>query len=396
MLALQTRGQIAGIQGVRLLKVLGLSEALQRAVPLNQVALDLSLGADDVDLDALKDIGVAALVTTASAAQASKAVGLPAIHSLLNPAVVAPGDVIRVTPETEQIRVLFRRAANSNFLFVTERCNSRCLMCSQPPRDDDDSWRLTEIKRLLPLIDRDIPFLGVTGGEPTLLEGGLADLIDVCALHLPSTRLHVLTNGRKFEDRAFVDCMARGVGRVTWAIPLYADIASRHDYVVQAPGAFTATLNGIYNLAERGHRIEIRFVIHAQTLPRIGRFTEFLYRNMPFVDHVALMGLEPMGYAKLNRDLLWVDPVDYADRLTQAAHYLHDRGMTVSIYNVPLCVLPKAAWRLARRSISDWKQTYAPECDGCDLREECSGFFMSMGSQWRSRGIKAYRGEKAI
>jgi len=40
-------------------------------------------------------------------------------------------------------------------------------------------------------------------------------------------------------------------------------------------------------------------------------------RNLPFVDHVALMGLEDTGFAIANADLLWVDPTDYRQKLAQ-------------------------------------------------------------------------------
>ena len=47
---------------------------------------------------------------------------------------LSDGDVIRVEVERNLIRSLYRVNANANFLFVTEQCNSFCLMCSQPPR----------------------------------------------------------------------------------------------------------------------------------------------------------------------------------------------------------------------------------------------------------------------
>ncbi len=62
--------------------------------------------------------------------------------------------------------------------------------------------------------------------------------------------------------------------------------------------------------------------------------------------------------------------------------------MAVSIYNLPLCILPQRLRRFARRSISDWKNVYAPECGDCALRQNCAGFFASAGPAWRSRGIR--------
>ncbi len=54
------------------------------------------------------------------------------------------------------------------------------------------------------------------------------------------------------------------------------------------------------------------------------------------------MGLEPMGFAKGNRDRLWIDPIDYLAQLQTAVFHLANRGMAISIYNLPLCVLPRA------------------------------------------------------
>lgn len=310
------------------------------------------------------------------------------VWNVRQPAVIQPGDVIRVRPGSGQVSVLYRRGSRANTLFVTERCNSRCLMCSQPPRDDDDSWRVDELLRLIPLVDETEPQLGVSGGEPTLLGEQLGALIDACGDFLPDTSLHVLTNGRLFAERALAEHLAeRRSDAVIWAVPLYGDVASDHDLVVDAPGSFAETLQGLYELGRLGARVEIRVVLHRLTIPRLPQLAAFIYRRLPFVEHVALMGLEPMGFAKRNREQLWIDPEDYVDPLSDAVFHLANRGMEVSIYNLPLCVLPSTLRPFARQSISDWKNSFAPECAGCSVTEQCSGFFTSAGPAWRSRAV---------
>ncbi len=317
------------------------------------------------------------------------------IDDLRDAQVVAPGDVVRLRPGSSLVSVLYRRGASANTLFATERCNSLCLMCSQPPREEDDSWRVDELLRQVSLVDLDEAQLGVTGGEPTLLGEGLARVLDACRRHLPNTHVPVLTNGRTFKDRALAERLqgAHPQG-VTWAVPLYADVAQIHDVVVAADGAFEETLQGLYELGRLGARIELRVVLHKMTTPRLAQLAAFIYRRLPFVAHVALMGLEPMGLAKVNRDQLWIDPLDYVEPLRAAVFHLHHRGLPVSIYNLPLCVLPRELWPFARQSISGWKNVFAADCAGCVVQDHCAGFFASAGPAWRSRGVRPVRIEE--
>jgi hypothetical protein len=67
---------------------------------------------------------------------------------------------------------------------------------------------------------------------------------------------------------------------------------------------------------------------------------------------------------------------------------LRAAGLNVSIYNLPLCLLDRSVWDVAVQSISDWKNGYLPECDGCEARPRCAGFFSS-GRPQLSRGIRA-------
>jgi His-Xaa-Ser system radical SAM maturase HxsC len=258
-------------------------------------------------------------------------------------------------------------------------------MCSQPPREIDDGWRVKELIDLLPLVDPELPVLGVTGGEPTLLGRELLTLLTAAKHVLPSTRLHVLTNGRGFADPDFADLFDDLRGHATWAIPLYADIAHVHDFVVQSEGAFDQTMHGLHNLGERGHSIEIRCVLHAQTVPRVRELARFVYRNLSFVKHIALMGLEPMGFARANMPLLAIEPADVSFRVAPAVGFLHQAGMNVSLYNLPLCSMERALQPFARKSISDWKNEYAPVCGSCLLQDECCGFFKSTSTEWRNR-----------
>jgi His-Xaa-Ser system radical SAM maturase HxsC len=288
------------------------------------------------------------------------------------------GDIVRIDESQGHLRVVYRRDSPHNVLFFTERCNSRCLMCSQPPRRIDDGYLIDEILAAIPLMSPDTQELCITGGEPTLLGERLLDVIHAAKRHLPRTSLHMLSNGRRFRDAQFARHLAE-VGHPDFmiGIPLYSDIASRHDFVVQVKGAFDETVHGILNLARSEQRIEIRFVIHQQTFSRLPQTARFITRNLPFVDQVALMGLEMMGFAKPNLEALWIDPIDYQSQLREAVGELKAARIPVMIYNHQLCVLDKSLWPVARRSISDWKNIYMPECMHCGVKDDCGGFFAS-------------------
>ena len=88
---------------------------------------------------------------------------------------------------------------------------------------------------------------------------------------------------------------------LTVGIPIYAVVDHVHDYVVQAKGAFDETVLGNPKLKDKEQRVEVRVVLHAITVPRIVETCTWIARNLPFVDHVALMGLENTGFAIANR-----------------------------------------------------------------------------------------------
>ena len=287
--------------------------------------------------------------------------------------------------------MLYRAASPFNTFLVTERCDNFCLMCSQPPKQADDSWLVDELLQdVLPLLPDDTVNLGITGGEPGLLGERIVELVAAIGARLPRTSLHILSNGRAFVDAS----LARSLGAVHHpdlmvGVPLYSDLAAEHDYVVQARGAFDEAVRGILRLAEANVPVEIRVVVHRVTAPRLASLARFIARNLRFATHVAFMGLEHVGFAKTNLDELWIDPLDYAGVLAEAVTVTRAAGMRVSVYNHQLCTLPPALHPVARKSISDWKNVYVPECEGCVEKPSCGGFFASSTLR-ASRGIRAF------
>jgi His-Xaa-Ser system radical SAM maturase HxsC len=287
-------------------------------------------------------------------------------------------DVLGIRSDGERIRVLWRHTSQQNSILLTERCNHYCLMCSQPPKSGNDDYLLDQSFELIRLLPRDTTEIGFTGGEPTLYGDRLIDLLRLTRNLHPEAEVHVLSNGRRFVDPAYAQAWA-GIENpnLMVGIPVYGAEPARHDYVVQAEGAFNETVRGIINLAEAGARIELRVVLHRQTAPALPEIATFIARNLPFVDQVALMGLEMIGLARANIPVLWMDPTEYADELREAVAILDRSLIQTMIYNHQLCLLPRSLWPHAVRSISDWKNEYHPECLKCAVKDQCGGFFFS-------------------
>jgi len=311
----------------------------------------------------------------------------PVVTGLNKVDAISQDSIMVVSGQTGSSRIVYRPKSKNNALFATSRCNSNCLMCSQPPALEDDNSIVEEHLRIIDLIKDPPETLGITGGEPTLLGEGLVRVIARMKERFPNTHIQMLTNGRLYAYPDLVRDLA-SVEHPSFisAIPLYADVAYVHDYIVQARGAFDQTITGLYNTARFGLQTEVRVVLHKQTIPRLLPLMEYIYRNLPFVSHVALMGLENMGYVKKNWNILWIDPVDYMETLQHAVRHLFYRGMNVSIYNLQLCLLSKALWPFSRQSISDFKNIYLPECEGCSAKKHCSGLFSSSKAR-HSKGI---------
>ena len=299
----------------------------------------------------------------------------PTITNVQQLSELNEGDVVLLNTDGS-INVLYEIKSSHNVIMATERCNHRCIMCPQPPISHEQDKTAFNLK-LLSLFDKSTKNIGITGGEPTLIGDALFALIDYIKKHLPKSSICLLSNGVKFAEKNYAQRLALTAHRdLQIDVPLFSDIDADHNRIVGAD-TFYKTIEGLYNLALFRQKIGLRVVIHKQTYKRLPQLSEFIYRNLPFIYHVAFMQMEPIGFAEQNIEALWIDPYDYSKELESAVLNLAMRNMKVSVYNSQLCILPQSIRNYAKQSISNWKNIYLPECEGCGMKNECAGFFVS-------------------
>ena len=96
---------------------------------------------------------------------------------------------------------------------------------------------------------------------------------------------------------------------------------------------------------------------------------------LPFVATWALMGLEPIGYAKANFKHLFFDHSKFPWPIINAIRISQLRNFNCQLYNIPRCTIPVEFRGHCTDSISDWKRKFLPECAECVEQDECCGFF---------------------
>jgi len=286
------------------------------------------------------------------------------------------GAIVRIEDGT--LFITIRPSSNAQTLFFTSKCNHYCLMCSEPPQTANDDYLISDNMKIIELLDKDIEVIGISGGEPTLLGDNFIKIVKKIREELPETTIRVLTNGRAYTNEKFVKELAEVAGEyLVSEIPLYNAYYAKHDYIVQARNAFFETIEGFYNCAKHGLRTDVRIVISKQNYNDLDDLIYFIYKNIPFVEHIALMGLEYIGFAVNNIRDIHISPLEYKEQLKDAIKLSRKYSLNVSIYNLPLCLVHEDVRRYAQQSISDWKNEFSDVCDVCDVRDQCSGMFTS-------------------
>ena len=271
----------------------------------------------------------------------------------------------------------FEIDSNSNVLFVTNQCNNHCIMCCQPPQQGDDfNFFYNKNVKLIKSAPKETKVVCITGREPTLAGNHFIDLVSLVRNELPSTDIHILSNGRTFINNDFTHQLkVAGGNKIFVGVPLHSDYFRDHDIIAGAKSAFSETMLGLYNLADEGIPIELRIVVNKLNYNRLLQLAEYIFKNLYFVSWVAFMGMEDTGCATKNSHTIWIEPVDYASQVCKAVKVLDDWDIPVAIYNIPLCLLPVEYHRFATQSISDWKTRYLDICNECSVKDKCCGLF---------------------
>jgi His-Xaa-Ser system radical SAM maturase HxsC len=285
------------------------------------------------------------------------------------------GDLVFIDLEKGLFEIAWRSQSRSNSVLITERCNHRCLMCSQPPQPTDDfDWRI-KLELLAEVLPENADVLCLTGGEPSLYLDKLAS--PVSRLIQKEIRgISILSNGallRRSNVRKFADAV--DPHKILWCIPLYSHLPSIHDQIVASDGAWYKTLEGIQNLHEEDFAIQVRFIPLKQNQKSIAEYLDFINSSLSFVQQLVIMGLEVTGYAVGNLSKITPDYTHVTQELDKARALLRRLPMEVNLFNLPLCLLPSSLHEFSTSSISDWKNFYPKECAACDLKQNCPGFF---------------------
>ncbi len=306
---------------------------------------------------------------------------------LAKPGTDLDGDVLLCYPHRNSADRFYRRSSNHNTILLTERCDQLCVMCSQPPRDKESAWLFPLYERALHLVDPNVR-IGITGGEPMLYKDDLIDIISNVSKSRPDISYHILSNGQHFSvgDRARLSDLHSKVD-IIWGIPLYSHQEAAHNEIVAKEGAFNKVMENLFVLASSGAKIELRTVIMAVNVFDLPELATFIGKHIPFVATWALMGMEPIGYAKANFKRLFFDHSKFPWPIVNAIRISQLRNVNCQLYNIPRCTIPVEFRGHCTDSISDWKRKFLPECAECVEQHECCGFFEWYNEKWAWSGV---------
>lgn len=298
------------------------------------------------------------------------------------------GDIFLFIPDSQLALRIIRRSSLHNTILFTEQCDERCLMCSQPPREVDDRWLLPLYAEAINLADEGV-CIGISGGEPTLYKEELFSLLEEVAINRPDLSFHILSNAQHFlkEDRPRLQSIHKKI-EILWGIPLYSSLAKEHDEIVKKPGAFDTLLENLYILASSGGSIELRTVLMKKNITGLPLLAKFIVKNCQFIAFWAIMSIEPTGYAKSSRDELFFDYSQFFIPIENSIEIAKSHNIHTSLYNFPLCTVPKNYRLYCVDSISDWKKKYLEICDPCSEKNNCAGFFEWYNQKWELSGVK--------
>lgn len=274
--------------------------------------------------------------------------------------------------------VCFDIDSPDNAIFITNQCNSSCIMCpvSEISRKTSSIERIENLLKICKHIPNYEHHITITGGEPFLLKEEIFELFNYLKCNLNRIDYLLLTNGRALSNEKYFDRFMETIpSKIIVGIPVHGCDAETHDKITRAPGSFDQTVKGIKRLLGTNVRIELRIVVSKLNLEYIDKIVDFVIAEFKGVFTIKFIGLEMLGAARKHMDSVWIDYKASFKEMKMPMKRLILNGFDVGIYNYPLCCVDRGYWPICEKSISEYKIRYLAECEKCSQKDACGGMF---------------------
>ncbi len=272
----------------------------------------------------------------------------------------------------------FDNKSLDNAIFITNQCNSNCIMCPTPEllRKTKSFYTADILIEIAKHFPSDCAHITITGGEPFLLGKEIFNLFLYLKETFRETQFLLLTNGRVFSNNEYSYLLYKNAPeQLCIGIPIHGHTPKLHDKITQSTGSFYQTFNGIKNLLNLNIKIEIRIVISNLNKDFLKEIAELISNNFSQIMCVKFIGLEMTGAAAKNEKEVWLGYPEAFQKSKEAISILINSGIDVGIYNFPLCAVEKEYWYICEKSISPHKVRFADICRTCSVADACGGLF---------------------
>ena len=283
--------------------------------------------------------------------------------------------------EISETGLLYRAFANNEAdttVFLGASCNSNCIMCpaGDAERRKGFSYSRDLLLKYIDYLPEELEYIVITGGEPTMQTELFFEALGRIKEKFPYTQVLLLTNGRSLSDnRLFQSVIDRKPNHFRVAIPIHAATADLHDAITRSKGSFDQTMLGLTRLMDSDVSVEVRIVVTKANCNDLLNIAKLISNRFKRVHFINFIGLEPRGNCALNFNEVYIDHRSSFEKSKPAIEHLISCGYDVGLYNYPLCAVDRDYWPIAAKSISSYKNVYHPDCDYCDVKSICGGFF---------------------
>jgi MoaA/NifB/PqqE/SkfB family radical SAM enzyme len=272
---------------------------------------------------------------------------------------------------------------------VFNKCNNRCIMCTNPPSGKWPAWdgsfdygidalakRIFKFKQENNLKQGEIKTVYLSGGEPTINPDFIV-FFGFLKEQFPTATVKLLTNGRTFFYQDFCKKVLEANEHAEIIFSICGPNAKVHDMVTRTPGSFVQMVKGLDNLLrlrKSSHRIGIRFVISKLTVKYIAKTLKFIALNFPTLDEIAVIFMEIEGHGEKNLKLLEVSYDDkHIKKELEKNIAIFQKNKNISLYHFPLCTVPQELWPFVSRTLPMEEIDFLEKCKKCQVRKFCLG-----------------------